>query len=63
MQLEFNFSDYPEIEKTKSFVLVRIKLKGQSQWRDGMFYMNGTKPTFSSYGTDISNKVEEWSYK
>ena len=28
----------------------------------GMFYMNGGKPTFVSYGTDISDSVIGWEY-
>jgi hypothetical protein len=28
----------------------------------GMFYWNGGKPTFVSYGTEITNKVISWEY-
>ena len=27
----------------------------------GMFYMNGTKPTFASYGSEIQNVIA-WAY-
>lgn len=52
--------EYPTIENGKDFVLVKIKLQGQKQWRSGMFYRNGTRPTFSSYGTDVTERVEQW---
>jgi hypothetical protein len=28
----------------------------------GMFYMNGGKPVFASYGTEVEN-VTEWAYQ
>lgn len=28
-----------------------------------MFYWNGSKPTFASYGTDITENVVAWEYE
>ena len=28
----------------------------------GFFYMNGTKPTFAAYGSEITDKVIGWEY-
>ena len=53
---------YPELNG-KSFIPVQIKLKNQSIWRNGMFYLNGGKPVFASYGIDVTEKVAEWKYK
>lgn len=50
---------YPIVERNGQ-VKVLIKLRGQSIWREGMFYMNGGKPTFASYGTDVTANVDEW---
>lgn len=27
-----------------------------------MFFWNGKKPVFASYGSDVTNKVIEWQY-
>ena len=50
---------YPELNG-KSFIPVQIKLKNQSIWRNGMFYLNGGKPIFASYGSNLTDKVELW---
>lgn len=31
--------------------------------RKAMFYWNGNKPIFASYGIDISEKVIDWEYR
>lgn len=52
---------FPKIEK--NFVLVFIKLKGQENFRKAMYYRNGGKPCFASYGSAIEiDRIEEWCY-
>ena len=43
-----------------SQVMVYIK-KYNGSTSKGMFYMNGTKPTFASYGSEIQNVIA-WAY-
>ena len=43
-----------------SQVRVYIK-KSNGRTSKGMFYMNGTKPTFASYGSEIQNVIA-WAY-
>lgn len=43
-----------------SQVMVYIK-KSNGSTSKGMFYMNGTKPTFASYGSEIQNVIA-WAY-
>ena len=43
-----------------SQVMVYIK-KSNGSTTKGMFYMNGTKPTFASYGSEIQNVIA-WAY-
>ena len=43
-----------------SQVMVYIK-KYNGSTSKGMFYMNGTKPTFTSYGSEIPNVIA-WAY-
>lgn len=43
-----------------SQVMVYIK-KYNGSISKGMFYMNGTKPTFASYGSEIQNVIA-WAY-
>lgn len=43
-----------------SQVRVYIK-KSNGSTSKGMFYMNGTKPTFASYGSEIQNVIA-WAY-
>lgn len=52
---------YPELNE-KSYITIQIKLKGQSNWRKGMFYLNGGKPMFCSFGSNVTEKIEEWKY-
>lgn len=52
----------PKIEK--NFVLVEIILQGQANWRKAMYYRNGGKPCFASYGSEIPlDKIKEWRYQ
>ena len=44
-----------------SQVRVYIK-KSNGSTSKGMFYMNGTKPTFASYGSEIQNVIA-WAYR
>ena len=48
-------------ETNGSQVKVYIK-KSNGSTTKGMFYMNGTKPTFAQYGNEI-NDVVEWRHK
>lgn len=43
-----------------SQVMVYIK-KSNGSTSKGMFYMNGTKPTFASYGSEIQDVIA-WAY-
>ena len=43
-----------------SQVRVYIK-KSNGRTSKGMFYMNGTKPTFASYGSEIQDVIA-WAY-
>ena len=43
-----------------SQVMVYIK-KSNGSISKGMFYMNGTKPTFASYGSEIQDVIA-WAY-
>ena len=43
-----------------SQVRVHIK-KSNGSTSKGMFYMNGTKPTFASYGSEIQDVIA-WAY-
>ena len=43
-----------------SQVMVYIK-KFNGSTSKGMFYMNGTKPTFASYGSEIQDVIA-WAY-
>ena len=43
-----------------SQVMVYIK-KSNGRTSKGMFYMNGTKPTFASYGSEIQDVIA-WAY-
>ena len=43
-----------------SQVMVYIK-KSNGRTSKGMFYMNGSKPTFASYGSEIQDVIA-WAY-
>ena len=50
---------YPEYKNNQA----RVMLKTSSgHICRGMFYWNGGKPVFASYGTDITDKVVAWDY-
>ena len=51
-----NTMQYPQ---TKDWVKVLIKTSDRpDKWRKGMFFWNGTKPEFASYGNEILNVIE-----
>jgi hypothetical protein len=54
----------PNLEEIKrTWVLVEILMKGQTNWRKGMYYRNGGKPCFANYGSEIPlEKIKEWRY-
>lgn len=52
---------YPNV-KVNSQALILVKLRGQNIWREAMFYWNGKRPSFVSYGSDVSELVEKWRY-
>ena len=47
--------EYPE----HSIVIIHLKNGNRAK---GMFYWNGGKPTFVSYGSDITENVVGWEY-
>ena len=51
---------YPKYIGDCARVIVTLK---DGRKRKAMFYMNGKKPTFASYGSDISEKVIDWEYR
>jgi len=51
---------YPKYVGDSAKVIVTLK---DGRKRKAMFYMNGKKPTFASYGSDISEKVIDWVYR
>lgn len=50
---------YPEYKRNQAKVIVTTKSGNK---RKAMFYWNGNKPTFASYGTDITDSVIDWEY-
>ena len=50
---------YPELNN-KQWISVLVKV--ENQWTPAMYYINGGKPVFASYGLDITNKVQKWKY-
>lgn len=49
------------MEYPKENIVILCHLKGGRRTK-GFFYMNGTKPTFASYGSDITDYVIGWEY-
>lgn len=49
------------MEYPKENIVLLLHLEGGRRTK-GFFYMNGTKPTFASYGTEITDKVIGWEY-
>lgn len=47
--------EYPE----HAIVIIHLKNGGKTK---GMFYWNGGKPNFASYGTNITELVIGWGY-
>lgn len=52
--------NYPKYEGDCARVVVTTK---NGRKRKAMFYWNGSKPTFASYGTDITELVTDWEYR
>jgi len=52
--------NYPKYEGDCARVIVTTK---NGRKRKAMFYWNGSKPTFASYGTDITELVIDWEYR
>lgn len=51
---------YPEY--SGSFVRVIVTTQSGNKCK-AMFYWNGKKPTFASFGTDITESVISWEYE
>ena len=51
---------YPHYDGDFARVIVKTK---DGRKTKAMFYWNGGKPTFASYGTDISDSVIDWEYE
>lgn len=50
---------YPKYENNLAQVIVHT---APGKMQKAMFYWNGGKPTFASYGTDITDSVRAWEY-
>ena len=50
---------YPKYQKNQAYVIAHTKSGNRIK---AMFYWNGNRPTFASYGTDISDRVIAWEY-
>lgn len=48
-----------EYPKENIVILCHLKNGGRTK---GFFYMNGTKPTFAAYGSEITDRVIGWEY-
>lgn len=51
---------YPDHSKQWHKVLF-VTADKPDRWRKGMFYWNGTTPTFASYGSTVSDVID-WKY-
>lgn len=51
--------EYPQYKSNQAKVIVTTKSGNKTR---AMFYWNGGKPTFASYGTDITENVIAWEY-
>ena len=51
--------EYPKYTNNQAKVIVTTKSGNKKR---AMFYWNGGKPTFASYGTDITDSVIDWEY-
>jgi hypothetical protein len=49
------------MEFPKENIVLLLHLKNGKRTK-GFFYMNGRKPTFASYGTEITDMVIGWEY-
>lgn len=50
---------YPRYERNQARVIAHTRNGRRCR---AMFYWNGTKPTFASYGSDITESVTCWEY-
>ena len=48
----------PDCKGSQAIVYIK---KSNGSTSKGMFYMNGTKPTFASYGSEIQDVIA-WAY-
>ena len=51
--------EYPEYKGNFAKVIVTTKSGNKCK---AMFYWNGNKPTFATYGSDITENVVSWEY-
>lgn len=51
--------ELPEYRRNQARVLIKTAGENISK---GMFFYNGSKPTFVSYGSDITSAVTKWAY-
>ncbi|MBO6302657.1 MAG: hypothetical protein J6N15_09495 [Ruminiclostridium sp.] len=52
---------YPQLKGGIAHVLVLRN--GCDEWSKAMFYMNGGKPVFASYGFNVTDEVKKWRYR
>lgn len=51
----------PKYVENCAFVYIKLK---DGRIRKGMFYKNGGKPTFASYGAEIKiEDIQSWAYR
>lgn len=51
--------ELPEYRRNQALVLIKTAGENISK---GMFFYNGSQPTFVSYGSNITSAVTEWAY-
>lgn len=51
--------ELPEYRRNQTIVLIKTASENISK---GMFFYNGSNPTFVSYGSNITSAVTEWAY-
>lgn len=52
--------EYPKYENNQARVIIHCESGRRTK---GMFYWNGTKPTFASFGMDVTESVIAWEYE
>lgn len=58
-QIHYIPHSYPKYESNQAFVITHTET---GKMQKAMFYWNGGKPTFASYGSDITDSVVSWEY-